>query len=126
MALMPAGQLSARDAMTNKNGEIQGFVKEQVAEAQKRFVALQTEAEKTFKTWAARGQELQATTTKRATAFGNGLRKKAESFQSRLVQAAGVATQGQIRALSRELNRLSKKVEALIEKKNANKPDARA
>ena len=112
--------------MSTKNGELQGFVKEQMAEAQKRFTALQTGAEKTFKTWAARGQELQATTTKRATAIGNGLRKKAESFQGRIVKAAGVATQGQIRALSRELNRLSKKVDELIEKKPANKPDARA
>jgi hypothetical protein len=112
--------------MSTKNGEIQGFMKEQMAEAQKRFATLQSEAEKTFKTWAARGYELQATTTKRATAIGNGLRKKAESFQSRFVQAAGVATQGQIRALSRELNRLSKKVDALIEKKPPNKPDARA
>jgi polyhydroxyalkanoate synthesis regulator phasin len=119
--------------MSTKNGELQGFVKEQVAEAQKRFAALQTEAEKTFKTWVARGQELQATTTKRASAVGNDLRKraeilqkKAESLQNRLVQAAGVATQSQVRALSRELSRLSKKVDALIEKKPPQKPDARA
>ena len=39
--------------MSMKNGEIQGFMKEQMAEAQKRFATLQTEAEKTFKTWAA-------------------------------------------------------------------------
>ena len=103
-----------------------GFVKEQVAEAQKRFAALQSEAEKTFKVWVARGQELQASTAKKATRVGTEVLKKAESFQSRVIQAAGVATQSQIRALNRELKALSKKLDALVEKKAATKPDARA
>jgi hypothetical protein len=105
---------------------VSGFVKEQMAEAQKRFAALQSEAEKALKVWVARGQELQATTAKKASRVGNEVLKKAESFQSRVIQAAGVATQGQIRALNRELKALSKKLDALIEKKPVTKPDARA
>jgi len=105
---------------------VSGFVKEQMAEAQKRFSALQSEAEKTFKVWVARGHELQATTAKKATLVGSEVLKKAESFQNRVIQAAGVATQSQIKALNRELKALSKKLDALVEKKSAAKPDARA
>ena len=103
-----------------------GFVKEQMAEAQKRFSALQCEAEKSFKIWLARGQELQATTAKKATQVGTEMLKKAESLQSRVIRAAGVATQGQIKALNRELKALSRKLDALVEKKANSKPDVRA
>ena len=85
-----------------------------------------SEAEKTFKVWVARGQELQATTAKKATRVGTEVLKKAGSLQSRVIQAAGVATQGQIKALNRELKALSRKLDALVEKKSATKPDARA
>ena len=103
-----------------------GFVKEQMAEAQKRLSALQTEAEKALKVWVARGQELQATTAKKATRVSSEMLKKAESLQGRVIRAAGVATQGQIKALNRELKALSRKLDALVEKKAGSKPDARA
>ena len=110
----------------SRSAEVSGFVKGQVAEAQKRFSALQSEAEKTLKVWVARGQVFQATTAKKATRVGTEVLKKAESIQSRVIQAAGVATQSQIKALNRELKALSKKLDALVEKKSTPKPDARA
>ena len=110
----------------SRNSEVPAFVKEQLAEAQKRFTVIQEQAEKAIKEWVARGHEIQATTAKRTRALGNEVRKQAESFQNRVIQAAGVATQSQIKALSRELSKLSRKVDALVEKKAAAKTDARA
>ena len=110
----------------SKNSEVPAFVKEQLAEAQKRFTAIQVQAEKTIKEWVAKGQELQATTAKRTRALGSNVRKQAESLQNRLIQAAGVATQSQIKVLTRELSKLSRKLDALVEKKAATKTDARA
>jgi F0F1-type ATP synthase membrane subunit b/b' len=108
-----------------KNSEVPAFVKEQLAEAQKRFVAIQVQAEKTIKEWVVKGQEIQATTAKRTKKLGSEVRKQAETFQNRVIQAAGVATQSQIKALTRELSRLAKKVDTLVEKKSASKTDAR-
>lgn len=109
----------------SRNSEVPVFVKEQLVEAQKRFAVIQREAEKTIKEWVAKGQELQATTAKRTKALGNEVRKTAETFQNRLIQAAGVATQSQIKLLTRELSKLSKKVDALVEKRSPAKTDAR-
>lgn len=110
----------------SRSNEVPAFVKAQLVEAQKRFAVIQVQAEKTIKEWVAKGHELQATTAKRTKALGNEVRKQAESFQNRLIQAAGVATQSQIKVLSRELSKLSKKVDGLIEKKTAAKNDVRA
>jgi hypothetical protein len=74
----------------------------------------------------AKGHEIQVTTAKRTRALGNSVRKQAESFQNRVIQAAGVATQSQIKVLTRELSKLSKKVDALVEKKAVAKNDVRA
>ena len=110
----------------SRNSEVPAFVKEQLVEAQKRFAVIQGQAEKAIKEWVAKGHELQATTAKRTRALGNNVRKQAESFQNRLIQAAGVATQSQIKVLTRELSKLSRKLDALVEKKAATKTDARA
>jgi polyhydroxyalkanoate synthesis regulator phasin len=110
----------------SRNTEVPAFVKEQLAEAQKRFTVIQGQAEKTIKEWVAKGHSIQVTTAKRTKALGNEVRKQAESFQNRLIQAAGVATQSQIKALTRELSKLSKKVDALVEKKAPAKTDVRA
>ena len=110
----------------SKNTEVPAFVKEQLVEAQKRFAVIQGQAEKTIKEWVAKGHSIQVTTAKRTKALGNEVRKQAESFQNRLIEAAGVATQSQIKVLTRELSKLSKKVDALVEKKATAKTDARA
>ena len=110
----------------SRSNEVPAFVKEQLVEAQKRFAVIQGQAEKTIKEWVAKGQELQATTAKRTRALGNEVRKTAETFQNRVIQAAGVATQSQIKVLTRELAKLSKKVDALVEKRTPAKNNVQA
>jgi uncharacterized protein YPO0396 len=125
-----------------KNG-VQGFMKGQLNVAQKRLGAFEAEAEKVLKNLIARGQdsrkeldallerlsaaELKVLNTslrelaKRAQDVSQDARKKLEEFQARLFEVAGVASQNQVRALNRQLGKLSKRLDSLT-----GKPDARA
>jgi hypothetical protein len=122
--------------------DVQGFMKGQFGIAQKRIVAFEAEAEKVLKNLIARGQDskkeldallerLSATElkvlngslrelVKRAQDVSQDARKKLEDFQARILQVAGVASQNQVRALNRQLSKLSRRVD------NIDKPDARA
>jgi polyhydroxyalkanoate synthesis regulator phasin len=122
--------------------DMQGFMKGQFGIAQKRIVAFEAEAEKVLKNLIARGQDskkeldallerLSATElkvlngslrelVKRAQDVSQDARKKLEDFQARILQVAGVASQNQVRALNRQLSKLSRRVD------NIDKPDARA
>lgn len=118
--------------------KVQDFVKEQMDEAQKRFQVIEGEAKKAIgKIRRFNAKELKflenptavvnATVkqlSKKAGAATTDLRKRFDSLQSRLIEATGVASQSQIRELNKELHRLAKKVDALVEKKV--KPEARA
>jgi hypothetical protein len=125
-----------------KNNDVQGFVKGQFGIAQKRLVAFEAEAEKVLKNLIARGQdsrkELDALLerlsaaelkvlngslrelVKRAQDVSQEARKKLEEFQARILEVAGVASQNQVRALNRQLSKLSRRLDSL------DKPDARA
>ncbi len=125
-----------------KNNDVQGFVKGQFGIAQKRLVAFEAEAEKVLKNLIARGQdsrkELDALLerlsaaelkvlngslrelVKRAQDVSTEARKKLEEFQARILEVAGVASQTQVRALNRQLSKLSRRLDSLA------KPDARA
>ena len=125
-----------------KNNDVQGFVKGQFGIAQKRLVAFEAEAEKVLKNLIARGQdsrkELDALLervsaaelkvlngslrelVKRAQDVSTEARKKLEEFQARILEVAGVASQTQVRALNRQLSKLSRRLDSL------DKPDARA
>jgi len=122
--------------------DVQGFMKGQFGIAQKRLVAFEAEAEKVLKNLIARGQdsrkELDALLErlsaaelkvlngslreliKRAQDVSQDARKKLEEFQARILQVAGVASQTQVRALNRQLSKLSRRVDSI------DKPDARA
>jgi hypothetical protein len=118
--------------------KVQDFVKEQMEEAQKRFQVIEGEAKKAIgKIRRFNAKELKflenptatvnATVkqlSKKAGAATNEMKKRFDALQSRLMEASGVASQSQIRDLNKELHRLAKKVDALIEKKA--KPEARA
>jgi len=140
--------------MAGKNGngrahQMQSFVKEQIEEAQKRIQAIEGEARKALENLVEKGKEsrkeLQGVIKrfnakdlkflenpsatmkeigKKAEAAGTEMRKRFDALQSRLIEVSGVASQAQIRELNRELHRLTKKVDGLIEKKA--KPEARA
>ena len=122
--------------------DVQGFVKGQFGIAQKRLVAFEAEAEKVLKNLIARGQdsrkELDALLerlsaaelkvlngslrelVKRAQDVSQEARKKLEEFQARILEVAGVASQTQVRALNRQLSKLSRRLDSI------DKPDARA
>jgi phage I-like protein len=124
--------------------DVQGFVKGQINVAQKRLVAFEGEAEKVLKNLIARGQdsrkELDALLerlsaaelkvlngsirelAKRAQDASAEARKKLEEFQARVLEAAGVASQTQVRALKGQLNKLSRRLDSIT----SDKPDARA
>jgi predicted nucleic acid-binding Zn-ribbon protein len=124
--------------------DVQGFVLGQFGIAQKRLVAFEAEAEKVLKNLIARGQdsrkELDALLerlsaaelrvlngslrelVKRAQDVSQEARKKLEEFQARVLEVAGVASQTQVRALNRQLGKLSRRLDTLA----GNKPDARA
>lgn len=124
--------------------DVQGFVKGQFNVAQKRLVAFEAEAERVLKNLIARGQdsrkELDALLerlgtaelkilngslrelAKRAQEVSQDAKKKLEEFQSRVLEVAGVASQNQVKALNRQLSKLSRRLDAMV----GNKPDARA
>lgn len=128
-----------------KQGEVQKFVKGQLEEAQKRWALLEDEAQKVVKNLVARGmesrKEIEGLLTrlngpeqvaaekvkelsKRAGEARAELKKRLDGLQTRVVEAAGVASQSQVKAISRELTRLSKKLDTLVGKKP--KPEVRA
>ena len=144
--------MAAKNVKSKDN--VQSFLKSQLEEAQKRFAALETDAEKALKDLVARGRESRKEIEsliakvnkvnmddlsfdlvldnpavkqfgKKAAAAGTGMRKQLDTLQSRLVAASGVASQQQVKELKGELNRLSKKIDALVGKKPG-KGEARA
>jgi hypothetical protein len=118
--------------------KVQDFMKEQMEEAQKRFQVIEGEAKKALgKIRRFNAKELKflenpsatvnATVkqiSKKANAATNEMKKRFDALQEKLGELSGVATQAQIRELNKELHRLAKKVEGLVEKKA--KPEARA
>jgi uncharacterized protein YPO0396 len=123
--------------------DVQGFVKGQFGMAQKRLAAFEAEAERVLKNLIARGQdsrkELDALLerlgsaelkvlngslrelARRAQDVSQEARKKLEEFQARVLEVAGVASQNQVRALNRQLSKLSRRLDTI-----AGKPGARA
>ena len=124
--------------------DVQGFMKGQFSVAQKRLVAFEAEAERVLKNLIARGQESRKELdtllerlsagelkvlnssirelAKRAQEASLEARKKLEEFQARILEAAGVASQHQVRALNKQLSKLSRRLDVLT----GEKPDARA
>jgi hypothetical protein len=124
--------------------DVQGFMKGQFGIAQKRLVHFEAEAEKVLKNLIARGQdsrkELDALLerlsaaelrvlngslrelVKKAQDVSADAKKKLEEFQSRILEVAGVASQTQVRALNRQVSKLSRRLDTLA----GNKHDARA
>ena len=121
-----------------KNGKVQEFVKEQMEEAQKRFQVIESEARKAlgalrrFNAKELKFLENPSATVKQfskkaeaaAEAATTEMKKRFDALQSRIIEVSGVASQAQLRELNKELHRLTKKVDVLMDKKA--KPEARA
>jgi len=95
------------------NGTIQVFMKEQLEEAQRRFETFEADAEKVLKQLIARGKQQR----KELDGLRTQVRRGWGQFQTRVVEATGVATQAQVKELNRELGRLSKKLDVLMGKR---------
>lgn len=122
---------------SNKAQKLEGFVKKQLSEAQKRFHHLEESAERVVEEIRVRGHqgrkelEVMLQTFKpaelldrpvvkqleqQAERASDVVRKGWDRLQTRVVKAAGVATQAQVKQLSREVSKLSKKVTELVGK----------
>src|SRR5207253_1884514 len=59
---------------------------------------------------------------------GNEVRRKVDDWQSRVIQVTGMATRSELKELSREISKLSKKIDAAIgprTKRNGKRPELR-
>jgi hypothetical protein len=95
---------------TPKRRQIQVFVRSQLEEAQRRLSTFESGAEKALKGFMAQGREQRRQLETRVS-------KRLDQLQTRVVKAVGVASQAQIRELTRELSKLSKKLDSLIGKR---------
>jgi polyhydroxyalkanoate synthesis regulator phasin len=126
-------------------GQIQEFVRSQIEDAHKRFSTFEEDATRVLEGLITRGREsrkeLEGLLAKvgdgnlnpldservkqlnrRASKARNDLRKRLDHLQTRVVEAAGVASQSQVRDITRELSKLSKKVDSLVGKKPKAEP----
>lgn len=121
---------------TNGMGRnLESFVKQQLEGAQKRFEGLESEAGKVLRTLKARSRgparevekllgQINPDTLlenpkvkelgRKATQVRSDLRKRLDGFQTKAVEAVGVASQAQVKELNRELSRLSKKLDQIL------------
>jgi hypothetical protein len=125
-------------AVTEATGQVASFVKGRLEQAQRQIGQLETEAQKALQTLVSRGREssrevLQKLNVnelrlrenpavqkleKQATQVGGEVRQRLSGLRSRMVTVVGgVASQSQVDALNRELDRLSRKLDSLVSKK---------
>lgn len=147
-----SGEAAADSERTGEAAEAGGaqklpaFVREQIEDAQKRLLALESEAQKVLQNLIVRGQKSRAEVEallgrlqgmeqvkeakklgKKATAARAQAQKRLNELQSRVIESVGVASGAQVKEINREIAKLSKKIDTLV-KKPASKsgPDARA
>jgi len=138
-------------ATNGKAQQLESFVKQQLGGAQKRLAGLEQEANKVLRTLKTRtqgparevekflgkvnteaGALLDSDKVKqlgrKATQVGSEVRKRLDGLQTKAVEAAGVASQAQVKELNRELSRLSKKLDQILPptaKKASSRPSSR-
>ena len=132
----------AKNGKAQKKAELPAFLKVRLEEAQRRLTGFEEEAQKVMQQLRDRSQrsreeveqllaklgtvELDSAVKaigKKANVAGAEVLKRFEGLQTRVVEATGVASQNQLKLISRELARLSKKVDALAGRKA--KPEVR-
>jgi hypothetical protein len=128
----------AETMVTETAGQVASFVKGRLELAQKQFGQLEAEAQKALQTLVSRGREsgrevLQKLNVseqrlrenpavqkleKQATWVGGEVRQRLGGLQSRMVKVVGnVASQSQVQAINRELDRLTRKLDSLVSPK---------
>lgn len=89
------------------------LARERLTEARKRLVSLRGKAEKSLKQLASRGRARSKELSAFARSFRPAGKVRLSQWHGRLLRATGFATSGQVREISRELARISKKLDAL-------------
>ncbi|AGC44847.1 hypothetical protein MYSTI_03541 [Myxococcus stipitatus DSM 14675] len=128
-------QATTAEAAKSGLSNVEGFLKAQLAQAQKRIEELEGEAGKVVKALDARRleatKEAQALWTKvqagelladprvkelgkKVDAAGAELRKRFDGLQTKVVETVGVASQSQLQEINKELAKLSAKVDSLL------------
>jgi len=117
--------MASRKSSQHKVAEAQAFLLKQLEEARKRLQTLEKDLVKRGRTQQREieklmqritsGRELKAF-EKKASAASGRLVKQLQKAQSQALDALGLATQSQIRQLSREVAKLSKRIDALHKK----------
>ncbi|HYO51466.1 hypothetical protein [Archangium sp.] len=139
--VMKAEATKAETVVTEAAGQVASFVKGRLEQAQKQFGQLETEAQKTLRTLVSRGREsgrevLQRLNVnelrerpevkeleKKATWVGGEVRQRLNGLQDRMVKVVGgVASQSQVQAINRELDRLTRKIDSLVSPKKPEQP----
>ena len=122
--------------VTEAAGQVTSFVKGRLEQAQKQFGQLETEAQKALQTLVSRGRESSREVLqrlhvnelrekpavkeleKKATWVGGEVRQRLNGLQGRMVKVVGgVASQSQVEAINRELDRLTRKIDSLVSPK---------
>ncbi|HEX5748251.1 MAG TPA: hypothetical protein VFZ09_18575 [Archangium sp.] len=122
--------------VTEAAGQVSSFVKGRLEQAQKQFGQLETEAQKALQTLVSRGRDSSREVLqrlhvnelrekpavkeleKKATWVGGEVRQRLTGLQDRMVKVVGgVASQSQVEAINRELDRLTRKIDSLVSPK---------
>ena len=127
---------------TRKNGKanLQVFVKEQIADAQKRFAQFEGEAQKVLVKLVGRARESRKELegfvqgrldhfkdlplVDKANASLTEVQKRLTTVQAKVIESVGMASQAQVDQINRELARLSKKLDGLMGKKGSGRGEA--
>jgi ribosomal protein L17 len=123
------GKTNGKNGIQERAGEIQAFVVTQLEDARKQLVrfekevvargkAQRKEIEKLL-TRAKSGKDIEQL-KKSANEAAHEVTKLFDGIQHRLVEAVGVASKDQVEQIKGDLNRLTKKIDALLKKPSAN------
>lgn len=131
----------AETVVTEAAGQVASFVKGRLEQAQKQFGQFETEAQKALQTLVSLGREssrevLQRLNVnelrerpavkeleKKATWVGGEVRQRLNGLQDRMVKVVGgVASQSQVEAINRELDRLTRKIDSLVSPRKSEQP----
>jgi polyhydroxyalkanoate synthesis regulator phasin len=122
--------------MTDQQTKMTGKLKESLEQAQTRLTALEDETERVLKDLMERGkatqkeikaalqkvnaQELLEKSSGRAKHVSEDVTRRIEDVRQRAIQVVGVATRDQVKELAEDLDKLSRKLDKLLEQ-NAKK-----
>jgi len=92
---------------------LQAGAKAQIEEARQRLDSLQRQASRALRHFATQSQARRAEWTERVRRFTSIRQLHLDKLPTKLIEAAGIATSGQVHRINRELAKLAKKVDSI-------------